>query len=189
MGLLTSYGVATGVACGMSFGLGKVVESLQAKVGGDSAKQPFSLKLLMRGLPWMAVASAGMANAIAMRYKEAVDGITIYGPDNSVQGISVKAGTASLTQVALTRAALPVPILLIPPFILDGIQKTSLGKVMAKSAGVKLGVELSIFALFLQCALPFAVALFPQRGSISAKDLEPQFQNRGIETYYYNKGV
>lgn len=50
---------------------------LQSRVGGGAnSSQPFSLKLLMRGLPWMAVASAGMANAVAMRYKEAVDGIT-----------------------------------------------------------------------------------------------------------------
>ncbi len=141
-GLMTSYGVATGVACGMSFGLGKVVEGLQRKVGG-SGPQPFSLKLLMRGLPWMAVASAGMANAVAMRYKEAVDGITVYDEAGKAVGTSVSAGKACLLQVALTRAALPVPILLIPPFLLDAVHASSLGKVMARSAGVKLGVELS----------------------------------------------
>ena len=49
--------------------------------GGAAGPQPFSLRLLMRGMPWMAVASAGMANAVAMRYKEAVDGITVYDGD------------------------------------------------------------------------------------------------------------
>jgi hypothetical protein len=187
-GLMTSYGVATGVACGMSYGLGKVVDGLQKRVGG-TGPQPFSLKLLMRGLPWMAVASAGMANAVAMRYKEAVDGITVYDQNGTAVGTSVAAGRACLLQVALTRAALPVPILLIPPFVLDAVSTTSLGRFMARSAGAKLGVELSIFAFFLQAALPFAVALFPQTGTIRAEDLEPEFRNRGIATYTYNKGV
>ncbi len=66
---------------------------------------------------------------------------------------------------------------------------------MARSAGGKLAVELSVFALFLQCALPFAVALFPQKGSISANSLEPQFRGRldstgqPIDRYYFNKGI
>jgi hypothetical protein len=41
----------------------------------------------------------------------------------------------------------------------------------------------------LQFSLPFAVALFPQKGSIAAASLEPTFANRGIATYYFNKGV
>ncbi len=141
--LALSYGVATGVAVGMSAGLGKVVQRMQARVGGAGGPQPFSLRLLMRGMPWMAVASAGMANAVAMRYKEAVDGITVYDADGRAAGTSVAAGRSCLAQVALTRAALPVPILLLPPFLLDALATTSLGKVMARSAGAKLGVELS----------------------------------------------
>jgi hypothetical protein len=46
-----------------------------------------------------------------------------------------------------------------------------------------------VIGAFLQCALPFAVALFPQRGSIASGKLEPQFGGRGIDTYYFNKGV
>ena len=61
---------------------------------------------------------------------------------------------------------------------------------------VKLGVELAVFACFLQGALPFAVALFPQTGRIAAADLEPEFRGRvsaatkrPVEFYTYNKGV
>lgn len=193
--LALSYGVATGVAVGMSAALGKVVNSIQQKVGG-SGPQPLSLKLLMRGLPWMAVASAGMANAIAMRYKEGIDGISIYDEKGALQGTSVAAGRAALLQIALTRAALPVPILLLPPFILDAIRAApGIGAAMARSAPVRLTVELSVFALFLQGALPFAVALFPQTGTIDAEALEPQFRDRKdadgnrISRYTYNKGV
>jgi hypothetical protein len=193
--LVTSYVVATGVACGMSFGLGKVVERLQKGASGAGA-ETFGFKLLSRGLPWMAVASAGTANALAMRYKEGVDGITVFDEHGNKMGTSVSAGRAGLVQVALTRAALPVPILLIPPFLLDYIRTTSLGPAMAKSLPVKLTVELSILAVFLQGALPLAVALFPQKGTIAAASLEPEFQNRispttnlPITTYVYNKGL
>jgi tricarboxylate carrier len=193
--LVASYMVATGVACGMSFGLGKVVERLQKGASGAGA-ETFGFKLLSRGLPWMAVASAGTANALAMRYKEGVDGITVYDEHGNKMGTSISAGRAGLVQVALTRAALPVPILLIPPFILDYIRTTNLGPAMVKSLPVKLTVELSILAVFLQGALPLAVALFPQKGTIAASSLEPEFQNRispttnkTITTYVYNKGL
>jgi ribosomal protein S18 acetylase RimI-like enzyme len=137
----------------------------------------------------MAVASAGMANAVAMRYKEGVEGITIYDEQGNACGTSIAAGRQCLTQVALVRAALPVPILLLPPFILDAVRASSLGPAMAKSLPLRLSVELGIFACFLQGALPFAVALFPQKGSIAAADVEPQFQGKGVGTYYYNKGL
>jgi tricarboxylate carrier len=202
--LAASYGVATGVACGMSFALGKVVERLQASAAAPAApgappRPPpgFGLKLLSRGLPWMAVASAGAANALAMRYKEGVEGIDVRDEDGRVAGRSVAAGRAGLLQVALTRAALPVPILLLPPFLLDALAKAPVvGAALARGGGAKLAVELAVFACFLQGALPFAVALFPQTGRIAAADLEPEFRGRvsavtgrPVEFYTYNKGV
>ena len=195
--LAASYGVATGVACGMSWALGRAVEQLTARVGGPpGAAQPLGLRVLMRALPWAAVASAGVANALAMRYKEGLEGITIYDADGAPAGTSVAAGRACLTQVALTRAVLPVPILLLPPFVLDALAATrGLGGAMARSRGTRLGVELAVFAVFLQCALPPAVALFPQTGVIAAADVEPAFRarktrdGRAVESFTYNKGI
>lgn len=76
--LLTSYGFATSVACGMSYGLGKLVQNLSIRMNNGvvpsaNAVLPFKLKMFTRAMPWFAVASAGMANALAMRYKEGVD--------------------------------------------------------------------------------------------------------------------
>lgn len=202
--MAASYSVAVGVACGMSYGLGQVVNRLQASVGGGAGggKQPLSLKLLTRGLPWLAVATAGMANALAMRYKEGIDGITVYedlggGEAGAAVGTSVAAGRACLTQVALTRAALPVPILLIPPFVLDVIRdRTALGPLMARSLPARVAVELGVLAVFLQLALAPAVALFPPMGTLAAGELEPQFRGmvsattgKPIERFVYSKGV
>ena len=196
--LALSYGVATGVACGMSYGLGRVVQGLQTRMGGAAgAPQPLSLKLLTRGLPWLSVATAGVANVLAMRYKEGLDGITVYDEAGNAMGTSVAAGRACLSQVALTRAALPVPILLIPPFVLDAVRAyTPLGPLMARSLPARLGIELAVLSVFLQCALAPAVALFPPQGSLAARDMEPRFAElrspttgKPVETYYYSKGV
>jgi sideroflexin-5 len=195
--MAASYAVATSTAMGMAAGLGRVVAGLTARVGASGAPPSFGLTLLTRGLPWVAVASAGSANALAMRYREGIDGITVYDGSGAPAGTSVAAGRACLAQVALTRVALPVPILLIPPFVLDAARGApGLGPLMARSRPAALGVELVVIGAFLQCALPLAVALFPQRGSIAADDLEPQFRGRKdaatgaeVTTYFYNKGL
>ena len=193
-----SYVVATGTAVGMAAGLGRVVSRLGGGevAGPGSPRPPFRVRLLAAGLPWFAVASAGAANALAMRYKEGVDGITVYDGEGVGVGTSVAAGRVSLAQVALTRVILPIPILLLPPFILDAARRSKgLGAAMASSAPVRFGVELGIIAVFLQCALPFAVALFPQTGSINAQELEPEFRGRvdgkgrPITVYTYHKGI
>ena len=53
--LALSYGVATGVACGMSFALGKVVDGLVARAGGKAgAPQPLGglgLSAPIKGAP------------------------------------------------------------------------------------------------------------------------------------------
>lgn len=194
-----SYGIATVTACGAAYGLGKVVERVQARMmgaGADPSRAPFGVKLLTRGLPWFAVAAAGSANALAMRYKEGLEGITVFDASGTPQGTSVAAGRTCLTQVALTRVVLPIPVLLMPPFVLDALRNTKgLGGLMSRSLGARTAVELTVIAAFLQLALPFAIAVFPQRGEIAATDLEPAFHGRKdasgaeIKSYFYNKGL
>lgn len=67
--VLASYLVATGTAVAAAHGLGKVVANLQNKMGGVPT---LKVKLLSRGLPWLAVATAGSMNVLAMRYREAM---------------------------------------------------------------------------------------------------------------------
>ena len=74
--LAASYVVATGTAVGAAAGLGRVVARMQAGVsaggGAPGAPPPLGVRLLSRALPWFAVATAGAANVVAMRYKEAM---------------------------------------------------------------------------------------------------------------------
>ena len=52
-----------------------------------------------------------------------------------------------------------------------------------------------IFAQIIVCSLsffsilPMAIAIFPQTGTISKSNLEPEFQNVKEETLRYNKGL
>ena len=158
--------------------------------------QPLGLKLLHRTLPWIAVASAGSANVAAMRYTDALDGVAIVDALGDEHGVSRRAGEQCLAQVAITRVVLPVPILLLPPFILDAARAApGVGALMARSRPAALAVELAIIGTCLQCALPFAIALFPQTGSVSAAALEDEFKSRvdregrPVATFFYNKGI
>lgn len=96
------------------------------------------------------------------------EGIDIMDDDGEVRGRSVAAGRQSLTQVALTRVALPVPsafpfllsmvenewkpdrltgyvhrvciVLLLPPYLYEGLKKA---KLMPKARYPRLATELS----------------------------------------------
>lgn len=120
----------------------------------------------------------------------------MFDSEGNERGVSVAAGRHGLAQVALTRIALPVPILLLPPFILDAAEASrALGSAMRRSTAVRLGVQLTVIGTFLQCALPFAVALFPQEASLPAESLEPGFRDlrlsdgRRVDRLYFNKGL
>lgn len=69
--ILTSYTVATGTAVGMAYTLGRVVTRMQERVG-SSGSASVGMRIASRALPWFAVASAGAANVVAMRYRDAV---------------------------------------------------------------------------------------------------------------------
>ncbi|TYZ62203.1 hypothetical protein PybrP1_009796 [[Pythium] brassicae (nom. inval.)] len=166
--ILKSYVTASVVSCVTAVGLGRAT------------------------VPFIAVASAGAFNAVSMRFNEFTEGIDVMDDDGKVRGRSVAAGRQSLTQVALTRVALPMPILLLPPYLYEGLNKA---KLMPKAKYPRLATELVVLTLCLWGALPAAVALFPQNGSIAADDVEEHLRNltdkRGerVTRFTYNKGI
>ncbi|RQM23944.1 hypothetical protein B5M09_004269 [Aphanomyces astaci] len=153
-------------------------------------------------VPFVAVAAAGAGNAVFMRLSELTDGIDILDDEGVPRGRSQEAGKQSLTQVALTRVALPVPstyihstfvflfgfliythscrslsvslVLLFPPFILEAVKKAN---ALPKNRFGRVFTEIGIVTLCIWGAFPAAIALFPQYGSIPASQVEPQFQH------------
>ncbi|KAI9914812.1 hypothetical protein PsorP6_008032 [Peronosclerospora sorghi] len=147
--------------------------------------------------------------------REGIDIMDEYGDEH---GRSVAAGRQSLGQVALTRIALPIPskfrsvssdathsitscietVLLLPPYMYEIMKKTN---VMPKGKYPKLAAELAdpvITVILIMClwgAMPSAVALFPQTGTISANSVEEEFRSREdrhgqpVSHFIYNKGI
>lgn len=95
-------------------------------------------------VPFFAVAAAGSCNAALMRYKDLTcvalppslglsrvslravcpghrEGIEVFSPDGESFGRSIEAGKRALGQVIATRIALPVPVLLLPPVMIEGL--------------------------------------------------------------------
>ncbi|CAI5703351.1 unnamed protein product [Peronospora effusa] len=183
--ILKSYATATVVSCTTAVGLGKMVQNAKRL-------SPSTRSFLGTMVPFVAVASAGAFNAVSMRFNEFQEGIDIMDEHGDVHGRSVAAGRQSLGQVALTRIALPMPILLLPPYLFGVMKKTN---IMPNGKYPKLAAELVVLTLCLWGAMPSAVALFPQMGSISADNVEEEFQSRldrhgqPIRHFLYNKGI
>ncbi|EQC34559.1 hypothetical protein SDRG_07884 [Saprolegnia diclina VS20] len=180
-----AYASAVLISCGASVGLGKAVE--HASFLGASARLALS-----RTVPFVAVAAAGAGNAVFMRLKELTEGIDVIDDEGVARGRSQNAGKQSLTQVAMTRVALPMPILLFPPFILEAMKKVN---ALPKNRIGRVVTEISVVTLCIWGAFPAAIALFPQYGTIAATELEPQYQHlinskgERVTHFTYNKGI
>ncbi|KAF0687321.1 Aste57867_20931 [Aphanomyces stellatus] len=204
LAIAKAYASAVAISCTASVGLGKAVEHA-------SFLAPTARLILSKTVPFVAVAAAGAGNAVFMRLSELTyvplpfrwdiklrdagicrDGIDILDDEGVARGRSQEAGKQSLAQVALTRVALPMPILLFPPFILEAM-KTA--KALPKNKFGRVFTEIGVVTLCIWGAFPAAIALFPQYGSIPATQVEPHFQNlknskgQPVTQFTYNKGI
>ena len=79
--------------------------------------------LIQRFVPLPAVATASTLNVILMRRHELNEGIDVVNKKGEVVGTSKLAAKKALTGMAITRAALPIPLLTIPPIIMTMLEK------------------------------------------------------------------
>ncbi len=76
-------------------------------------------------------------------------------------------------QTAVSRALLPLPILLLPPVITRAL--TSVLPPLSAAGNRALGI--TVIAGCLLGALPATMGVFPERYTLPVARLEPQFQN------------
>lgn len=190
--ILVSYGLAVTVACGSAFVGGRLAARLSQRAGIS----PMTKMAVNRVVPWFAVAAAGSFNALAMRYKEATDGIEVRDGDGTLRGVSRSAGVAVLSQIVATRVVLPIPVILLPPFLSDAVRSVGIvGRAIAASAAIGLAVDLAVITACLWLALPLAIAIFPQDASLPVASLEPEFRGlldskgEAVTHLTCNKGV
>lgn len=183
--LVTSYFLAVGASCGVALGLNSIVPRLK-NVSSNT-------KLILgRLVPFAAVVSAGIVNVFLMRGQEIKKGITVYDQEGNELGISKKAAFQAVGETALSRVINATPIMVVPPLILVQLQKTILKN---KSLGTITFANLGLIFSTSLIALPFALAVFPQRRYVHASSLEDKFHGlkdkngNEIQTVWFNRGI
>ncbi|KAI6184953.1 Sideroflexin-5 [Aphelenchoides bicaudatus] len=143
--------------------------------------------IIQRFVPLPATSLASTLNVLCMRAPELQTGITVYDSNNKEVGASKVAAKKAVFETAVTRAFLPVPLLLAPPCIMPFLEKL---KFVQKSAGRHLLVNACVCTISFGLSLPVALALFPQQAKIRREDLETELQERTKDQFlYFNKGL
>lgn len=183
--LITNYAVAVSASCGVAVGLNKLVPKLKNL-------KPNTRLILGRLVPFAAVVSAGIVNVFLMRGNEIRKGISVYDSDGEEVGKSKKAAVIAVGETALSRVINATPVMVIPPLILVRLQRTVL---KGKPFSVQTLASLGVIAVTAFTALPFALALFPQRQAIHLNKLESELQGKknkngkDVELVYFNRGI
>lgn len=184
--LATNYGLAVSASCSVALGLNAVVPRLKNL-------QPTTRLVLSRLVPFAAVVSAGIANVFLMRSEELKKGISVFDNDGNDLGTSKKAAFYAIGETAASRAINATPVMAVPPLILVRLQRTKFLKGKSKLFETAVNIGL-IFATSL-VALPFALAVFPQKKIIPATSLEEKFHHltdkdgKPLETVQFNRGM
>lgn len=182
--LIKGCGAAVLVSVGLSVGLNQWVKK---------ARFSPSIKFLFQtGTPYVAVASAGMANVACMRFTELKTGIPVYSEHGDLMGHSRIAAKQAIFQTAISRAVLPIPIVGLPGPIVSILFRLPF---FASSATMKALTQLSVVTMMVWIGLPAAVAVFPQDAKIGIEDMEDDIRRfrdpigRSVNYAVFNKGV
>nr|XP_058934869.1 sideroflexin-5 isoform X2 [Kogia breviceps] len=180
--------------------LGAVISAVSIAVGLNVLVQkankftPATRLLVQRFVPFPAVASANICNVVLMRYGELEEGIDVLDGDGNLVGSSKIAARHALLETALTRVALPMPILMLPPAIMSMLERTALLQARPR---LLLPVQSLVCLAAFGLALPLAISLFPQMSEAAGEEqkiettqLEPEIARAtSSRTVVYNKGL
>lgn len=210
--IIQSYFTAVTASCGVALGLNALVPRMKGL-------SPNAQVVAGRLVPFAAVATAGVLNVFLMRGEEIRQGINVYPALTELEkkkvdagelevtplGRSKKAATIAVGETAISRILNATPIMVLPPLVLVRLQKTewlksrprmvtpvNLGQLRTNHLGwesLMLGTGLILTTSIF--ALPLALAAFPQRQSVDAKTLEPEFHSRGGKDgkVEFNRGI
>ncbi|XP_055334808.1 sideroflexin-1-like [Paramacrobiotus metropolitanus] len=173
----TAYALATTGATATALSLNALTKKFPPIVG--------------RFVPFAAVAAANCINIPIIRQRELVDGIPVTDKDGNKIGSSSIAANWAIIKVALSRICMAVPGMVLPPILMNHLeQKTTF---FQRYPWAPAPLQIGICGVCLIFATPLCCALFPQRSSISVKDVEPHLQKvaalKGIDELHYNKGL
>eukprot|EP00922_Rhytidocystis_sp_ex-Travisia-forbesii_P070410 GHVS01105176.1.p1 GENE.GHVS01105176.1~~GHVS01105176.1.p1 ORF type:complete len:353 (-),score=42.29 GHVS01105176.1:149-1114(-) len=179
-----------GYSCACLVSVGLAVGSSQWLSRSNKLSDVVRSRLRMI-VPYVAVASAGVANVGLMRLRELTDGIPVFfnpAGDNSPPeplGVSKVAAKQALMQTAISRIVLPIPILALPPPILALCYRLPAVKA---SRVLKVAAELTVLTAGLWIGLPCAVGIFPQMASLPVTDVEPELLYKAKQLLLQRRG-
>lgn len=177
---IQGYSGAVTAAITISVGLNLMLRRLNGLT-------PAVKNLVQRFVPLPAVATASTLNVVLMRRHELNEGIDVVDKEGGVVGTSKLAAKKALTEMAITRAILPVPLLTIPPIVMTFLEKTAL---LRKNPKLNMPFNIIVCSISFFFALPATIAIFPQMSEVQVKELEPEIQQKAKESVvYYNKGL
>lgn len=143
--------------------------------------------LLGRFVPFVAVAAANCINIPLMRQKEIKDGIEVFDKDGNKVGKSKVAAKKAIREVVMSRIMMASPGMLIPPIILNSIEKRG---ILKRFPFISLPLQTALCGGLLVFATPMCCAIFPQKSSIEMEDLEEEIQGEDKKSIcYFNKGL
>lgn len=186
--LLQAYGAATSASVLTAVGLNKWV-----------AKRPaLSAGIVGRLVPLVAVAAANCVNIPLMRQRELLGGIKVETADGEYVGQSKKAAVQAVAQVVPSRILMAVPGMVIPPLVMNRLEK---GALLRKTPALAAPITVLLTGFCLSFSTPLCCALFPQKSSLAVDALEPELQETvrqrsfaqhsgaPITHVFYNKGL
>lgn len=193
--IIKSYCIAVSASCGVALGLNALVPRLKSL-------SPNAKLIAGRLVPFAAVATAGVLNVFLMRGEEIRQGINVFPVLTEEEklkvesgelevkplGKSKKAATLAVGETAISRVLNATPVMALPPLLLVRLQKTEWLKQRPRMV---LPVNLGLIFTTSIFALPLALAAFPQRETVSAKSLEPEFHEHGGKDgmVEFNRGI
>lgn len=183
--LLTNYALAVTGSCSVALGLNAIVPRLKNV-------SPNTKTILSRLVPFAAVVSAGLVNVFLMRSEEIKNGIAVYDKDDNNLGNSKTAAKYAVGETALSRVINASPIMVLPALALVRLQK---GPLKGKSNFTVQVANLGLITVTSFIALPFALAIFPQKRTMSVNKLEDKFNNiknekgQKVEEVWFNRGM
>lgn len=186
--LLGVYAVAVASSCGTAYALNSWRQQLGPRC-------PAAIGVL---IPFVSVALANIANVVCTRSPDILTGVTVYdeGSGEALPRPSPAAGRIAVAQVAVSRVLVPVPLMILPPWIMMALTSPhSRVGILARRPHLHLYAQIGVILVLLRFALPMCIAVFPQEAHLSASALEPELRewrnSRGepVSRVTFNKGL
>jgi len=183
--LAGTYAVGVTAACGTAFSMSKLCDKAVIKY----PKYANAARLC---IPFTSVVLAGTIALVITRRGELDNGVEINDKNGKSHGNSHAAAKEGLGKCGLARVIWNIPVLLIPPPLMQMASRASFFKANPRAT---LPLYTLISTLAVVVGIYPAQAIFPQYDSIPVERLESQYQGlkdedgEPITRFFYNKGL